>query len=189
MSRRWRIVRTAGEPCYIRDCTQFAAVPVLDEPAKDLASALPRVDGFALAVYGESKLAVDLALTLGKRSGARDLGRFGATYREVKNTRRMAIVHGQIIVADGRTDPAFFGGQGRLLEDSRRWEAGHRKEMPIQIRRLRELEEAGVDLVEFPTNAAVDLKFGRLNLAQPVVISRRLFREGEENGRVIVEWL
>lgn len=183
------IIRTAGEPCYVRDCTQFAAVPVDDAPTQDLASALPQVDGFSLGIYGQSKHAVELARTLEKRAGARDLGRFGTTYREVKKDRRVAIVHGTIVVADGRADPAFFGGQGRLLEDCRRWEAGIRKEMPVQIKRLRELEEAGVDVAELPTNAAVDLKFGRLNLAQPVVISRKLFRSGQDTGRVKVEWL
>ena len=46
----------------------------------------------------------------------------------------------------------------------------------MQIKRLRELERAGVDVVEFPTDAAVDLKFSRLNLAQPAVLCIETFR-------------
>jgi hypothetical protein len=189
MRRHWKIVRTGGAPCYVRDCTQFAAVPVDDSPTEDLPSALPEADRFNLAVYAESKFAADLALTLGQRAGAVDLGPFGATYKEIKQGRRMAIVQGNIVVADGRTDPAFFGGHARLLQDCRRWEAEELKYMPIQIRRLRELEEAGVDVVEFPTSAAVDLKFARLNLAQPVALCRDRFRIAQITGRVSVKWL
>lgn len=188
MRRHWKIVRTGGAPCYVRDCTQFAAVPVDDSPIEDLPAALPEVRGFCIAVYAESKFAADLALTLGQRAGASDLGRFGGTFREAKRKRRMAIVQGNIVVADGRSDPAFFGGHARLLQDGRRWEKGELKEPPVQIKRLRELEEAGVDVVEFPTNAAVDLKFARLNLAQPVVLCRDRFRIANASGRVTVKW-
>lgn len=188
MARRWKIVRTAGAPCHVRDCTRLAAVPVDDMPAEDLPDALPQVDRFGLAVYAENVFSVDLARTLGRRSGAVDLGRFGATYKELQKTRRVALVQGKIVIADGRIDPAFFGGHGRLLEYARRWEAGELKDIPLQIKRLRELEDAGVDVVEFPTNAAVDLKFARLNLAQPVVICTNRLRVALATGRVTVKW-
>ncbi len=173
----------------MRDCTQFAAVPVDDNPTEDLPASLPQVDRFGIAIYAETKPAADLALTLERRSGAVELGRFATTHKEVKNSRRIAIVQGKIVVADGRTDPAFFGGHARLLLDSRRWEAGELEDLPIQLKRLRELERAGVDVVEFPTNAAVDLKFARLNLAQPVVLCTEGFRIALATGRVTVKWL
>jgi hypothetical protein len=172
----------------VRDCTRFAAVPVEDNPTEDLPASLPQVDRFGIAIYAKTKFAADLARTLERRSGAVELGRFGTTYKEMKTGRRIAIVQGKIVVADGRTDPAFFGGHPRLLLDCRRWEAGELEDMPIQIKRLRELERAGVDVVEFPTNAAVDLKFSRLNLAQPVVLCVDAFRVALATGRVTVKW-
>lgn len=185
---RWQIVQTGGSPVYARDCFRFAVVLVNNIPAKDLCNALMNVAQFSLATYAESAPAALLARVVERLSGATDLG-FRAAYRLEAGRTRTAIVQGHIRVADGRSDPAFFGGHPRLLQDVRRWERGELLDMPIQLKRLKELEEAGVDVVEFPTNPAVDMRFGGLNLAQPVVIFRDRFRVGEASGRVSVRWL
>lgn len=186
--RQWRLVPTDGSPCHVRICSRFAAVPVEDTPTEDLPASLTQVEGFGIARYATSKFAADIALTLEHRSGAVEMSRFGRSYRKVKEGRRIAVVQGEILVADGRTDPAFFGGHARLLHDGRRWQDDDLDDIPVQIKRLRELERADVDVIEFPTNAAVDLRFSRLNLAQPVVVCCNTFRTAVASGRVTVEW-
>ncbi len=188
MKRRWKMVQTEGAPTYVRDCTRFAAVPVANRPSKDLCGALTQVDDYCLTVYAKNEFSAILALALERRAGAVDLGRLGSTFKDERHRRRTAFVQGEIVVADGRSDPMLFGGHGRLLHDCRQWESGVLEDMPVQIKRLKELEAAGVDVVELPTNAAVDMKFARLNLAQPVAICRDRFRLAELSGRVGVRW-
>lgn len=189
MGRQWQFVQTEGSPVYVRECDRFAVVPVNDSPSPDLCGALTAVDAFSLAIYAESRFAAVLARTLERRAGAIDLGRFGSTYRLEAHRTRTAVAQGSIRVADGRSDPAFFGGHSRLLHDVRRWELRELQDLPIQLKRLKELEAAGVDVVEFPTNPAVDMRFARINLAQPVAISQTRFRAAEASGRVNVRWL
>lgn len=192
--RRKELVQTAGAPIYARDCHRIAVVPVNDSPAPDLCSALTVVDQYSLAMYAESEFAAQIARTLERRAGATDLRSFGSTFRLERSRSRIAIAQGDIRIADGRSDQAFFGGHSRLLRDGRHWEAKDldglpSEDIPPQIKRLRELEMAGVDVVEFPTNPAVDLRFSGLTLAQPVVICQARFRAAEESGRVSVKWL
>jgi hypothetical protein len=195
MKRRQKmLVQTEGAPIYARDCPRVAVVPVNNSPAPDLCSALTVVDQYSLAMYAETPFAARLARTLERRAGARDLRSFGSTFRLEKKRSRMALVQGDIRIADGRSDPAFFGGHSRLLRDVRWWETREpegpeAEDVPVQIKRLRELEKAGVDVVEFPSNPAVDLSFSGLALAQPVVICQPRFEVAEEGGRVSVKWL
>jgi hypothetical protein len=183
---RWQMVQTGGTPAYIRDCFRLAVVLVSDLPAKDLCGALTTVNGLSLAMYAENAQAALLARVLERLSGAVDMG-YRAAYRLESGRTRTAIVQGHIRVADGRSDPALFGGHPRLLQDLRRMERGELQD-PIQIKRLREFKEAGVDVVEFPTSPAVDMRFG-LNMAQPVVIFQDRFRNAEASERVSVQWL
>lgn len=188
MRRQWKLFQTEGAPTYVRNCSCFAVVPAENRPSEDLCGALRQVDGYCLTIYAKSEFAANLALTLERRAGAVDLGRLGSVFKEEQRRRRAAFVQGEIVVADGRSDPMLFGGRGRLLHDGRQWEADELKTMPVQIKRLKEMEAAGVDVVELPTNAAVDMKFAGLNLAQPVAICRDRFRVAESTGRVKVRW-
>lgn len=185
----WQMISTEGAPTYIRTCARFTAVPVSNKPAIDLCGALPAVDRFGLAMYAESPFKAILAQTLERSAGAIDLGNLTAMYRREKRQCQVALVQGDIVVAKGRTDPELFGGPSRLLHDCRRWEAGELKAEPVQVKRLKELEAAGADVIELQTNAAVDLRFSRVNLAQPVVICRERFRQAELTERVKVKWL
>ena len=189
MGERWQVVQAGGSSVYARDCDQIAVVPVNDSPAKDLCSALPTVDAFCLATYAHTSFEAILARVLERRAGAIDLGRFGSTFRLERHRTRTALARGKIRMADGRSDPAFFGGHARLLRDIVRWKrSGELLDTPIQLRRLRELESAGVDVVEFPMNPAVDVRFARVKLAQPIVICQNRFRAAEASGRVTVRW-
>lgn len=188
MRRHWQIVQTEGSPIYTRDCEEFAIVPVVNQPSTDLCGALAGVDAFSLAMYAESSFGAVLARTLERLAGAVDLNGVGRTFRLEGHRTRTATVQGNIRVADGRSDPAFFGGHSRLRHDVRLWEFGALFDMPVQLRRLKELEAVGVDVVEFPSSPAVDMRFARINLAQPVVICKERFRRAEESGRVSVNW-
>jgi hypothetical protein len=173
-----------GHPAPVRDCLRIAIVAVDNSPAQDFLSALPTIGGgFAIATYAESELAVRLGYTLERLSGPTDRG-FLATWGEVKRRTRTASVDGNLRIGNGRRDPAFFGGLGRLVDVSR---DGLPYE-PVQLVRLREFEAAGVDVVEFPPSTAVQRQFARLNLVQPVVISLRRLREAEAEGRLRVTW-
>jgi hypothetical protein len=185
----WRIVQTEGSPVHARDCDQIAVVPVSDSPIQDLCSALPAVEAYSLASYAETRFAAVLARVLELRTGAIDLGRLGASLHREGERTRTAVVQGRIRMADGRSDPAFFGGQPRLLHDVGLWQrSGETGDAPLQIKRLRELEKVGVDVVEFPIGPAIGKRFGKIELAQPVVICRSRFRAAEANGRVTVRW-
>jgi hypothetical protein len=184
-----QVVQTGGSSIYARDCDRVAVVPVNDSPAEDLCSALPTVDAFCLATYAHSRFEAILARVLEQRTGPIDLGRFGASFRLERHRTRTAVAQGSIRIADGRSDPAFFGGHPRLLHDVHRWKrSGELLDVPVQLRRLRELENAGVDVVEFPVNPAVDMRFARIKLAQPIVICQNRFRAAEASGRVTVRW-
>jgi hypothetical protein len=184
----WNMHPTGGAPSFVRRCTEIAAVPAGDRPAIDLCDALPQVDGFGLAAYAENEFKAILAVALERSAGAIDLGGISKLYRQAKRERRIAIVQGDIVIAKGRTDPELFGGYPRLLLEARLWEAGEVKDEPMQLRRAKELEASGVDVIELPTNAAVDTRFARINLAQPVLICRDRFRRAEASGRVTVKW-
>jgi hypothetical protein len=174
---------------YARDCDQIAVVPVSDSPTEDLCGALPAVDAFSLAIYAKTPFAAILARVLELRTGAIDLGPFSSTFRRERHRTRTAVAQGNIRMADGRSDPAFFGGHSRLLHDVRRWRrSGEPADAPIQLRRLKELESVGVDVVEFPMNPAVEAQFARIKLAQPIVICQNRFRAAEASGRVTVRW-
>ena len=125
--------------------------------------------------------------TLERLSGPIDLG-FFATLRDVNRRIRTASVHGELTIGNGKCEPAFFGGTARLLEHMRLWEAGELPFEPVQLTRLRQLEAAGIDVVEFPSSAAVNNRFAGLNLVRPVVISLNRLREAESAGRLQVEW-
>lgn len=184
----WIWLETEGAPAKTRVCDQLAVVSAPDRPALDLCNALPQVDDFSLASYGKTRFAVLLGAALERSAGVSDLGGIRKLFRLESARRRTAVVQGEIVIANGRNDLELAGGAPRLLLDGRRWEVGELRDMPTQVKRLRELAAAGVDAVELPTNPAVDLKFGRLNLAQPVVICRDRFRQGEATGRVRVRW-
>lgn len=190
MRERLQVVRTEGSSVYARDCDRIAVVLVDDSPAEDLCSALPAVDAFCLATYAKTSFEAILARVLEQRTDLRDLGGgLSASYRLEKHRTRTALAQGRIRMANGRSDPAFFGGQARLLSDVSRWKrGGEAGEPPVQLRRLRELEQLGVDVVEFPVNPAVDARFARVKLAQPIVICRNRFRAAEASGRVTVRW-
>jgi hypothetical protein len=175
---------------YARDCDQIAVVPVNDSPTRDLCSSLTTVDVFSLAVYAKTRFTAILARTIERRAtGAANLGRFGTTFRRERRLTRTAVAQGRIRMADGRFDPAFFGGHSRLISDVRKWERGDEpRDLPIQLKRLRELEAAGVDVVAFPTDQPVDARFAGIKLAQPIVICQERFRVAETSGRVRVRW-
>jgi hypothetical protein len=187
MRRQWEMRQTSGAPTKVRTCPELAALLVENRPNRDLCDALPQVDGYNLGAYAKNEFAAVLARALERSAGAIDLSRLGSAFRQEKRERRIAIVQGDILIADGRSDPELFGGHARLLHDFLRWKAGELNE-PIQLKRLRELDVAGVDVVEFSTNAAVDLRFARINLAQPVVICRDRFRDAVATGRVRIRW-
>lgn len=186
MVSRWRYVQTEGPPALVRDCDRIVAVSVSNAPTPDLISALtPLGDRFAMAMYSESPTAAVLGRTLEMLAGSTDL-RFARTRREVSRGMRTATVSGDLLIADGRREPSLFGGLGRVQHDFRRYrEFG---QAPPQQARLLQLEAAGVDVVELPSNPPVDNRFASLNFAQPVVISIQRLREAEEAKRLEVEW-
>lgn len=190
MGERLQAIRTGSSSIYVRECDRVAVVPVEDSPADDLCFALPTVDdAFCLATYAKTSLGAVLARVLEQRDGSGDLSRLSTSYRIERHRTRIAFAQGAMRIADGRSDPAFFGGHPRLLEDVGIWEEGDEAgEPPVQLRRLRELEGLGVDVVEFPVNPAVAMRFARINLAQPVVICCNRFRAAEASGRVTVRW-
>jgi hypothetical protein len=182
----WRFAQTEGQPAVVRDCDKIVAVLVDDEPTDDLISGLtPLGDRFAMTMYAESSRAAVLGRTLELISGSTDLG-FWRTRREVRGRTRIATVCGDLVIADGRREPPLFGGLGRIHHDFRRSEEFDLA--PPQEARLLELEEAGIDLVELPSNPPVDNRFAGLNFTQPVVISIQRLRGAEESGRLVVEW-
>jgi hypothetical protein len=173
-----------GHPAPVRDCRRIAVVAVDNAPTQDLLSALPTIGGgFAVATYAESELAVRLGYTLERLSGSIDRS-FFSTWGEVKRRTRMASVDGCLRIGDGRGDPAFFGGLGRLFDVV----GGDPLYEPVQLTRLREFEAAGVDVVELPRTAVVGRQFANLNLVQPVAISLSRLREAEAAGRLRVAW-
>jgi hypothetical protein len=183
---RWRYVQTQGSPALVRDCDEIVAVSVHDAPASDLISALtPLGDRFAMAMYSDSPTAAVLGRTLEVLSGSTDL-RFQRTRREVARRTRIATVSGDLLIADGRREPSLFGGLGRIQHDYRRYQEFG--QAPPQQARLLQLEAAGVDVVELPSNPPVDNRFASLNFAQPVVISIRRLRAAEESKRLEVAW-
>jgi len=184
----WNWRETEGVPAKTRICIELAAVPVPDIPALDLCNALLQVDDFGIASYGRDPFSAILGSALERSAAACDIGSLRKIFRLEKARRKVAIVHGEIVIANGRNDLQLAGGAPRLLFDGRLWEAGELQDIPTQIRRLRELAAAGVDVVELPTNPAVDVKFGRVNLAQPVAVCRDQFRKGEAAGRIAVTW-
>jgi hypothetical protein len=184
----WQFFQTDGAPAYSRLCVQSVVVPAGGRPGLDLCSTLPNVGPFALAMYAESQATARLARTMELQAGPMDMRSFGSIHKKVKRSTRNALVQGDLRIADGRSDPAFIGGHARLVDDFGRWRRGECPDVPIQIRRLSQLEAAGIDAVDFPSSAAVDLRFG-LQLARPVVICKRRFREAEEARRVQVTWL
>ncbi|HWM63394.1 MAG TPA: hypothetical protein VNP96_05315 [Solirubrobacterales bacterium] len=188
MSINWKLVQNGDSPASVRDCPQMAIVAVDNAPILDLLSALTPVgEGFAIATYARSALAVKLERVLGQVSGSIDHGFFGA-WRDVNRRTRTACVQGGLRVGDGRLEPAFFGGHARLLEDVLLWENDELPHEPVQLARLREYESAEVDVVEFPPSATVNKRFTGLNLVQPVVLSLSRLREAEVTGRIVVKW-
>ena len=188
MSRGWKMIPTEGAPTEVRRCSKLAAVPVLNMPAIDLCHALLQVAGFSLGMYAKNKFTAILAIALERSAGPIDMGGIGKAYRRERREQHVAIVQGEIVIAKGRSDPQLLGGQARLLQDVRRWEAGELDDEPVQLKRLKELEAAGVDVIELPSSTAVDLRYARINLAQPVAICRDRFRFAEASGRVNVQW-
>jgi hypothetical protein len=183
---RWRYAQTPGTPAVVRDCKRMVAVSVDDVPTRDLASALtPLDDRFAWGRYAESRLAGVLGQTLELLSGSPDF-RFGRTRKEVEEKIRTATVKGDLVIADGRREPQLFGGIGRLQHDFERFRRfGH---TPPQLSRLLELEEAGIDAVELPSNPPVDNRFAGLNFEQFFVVSMPHIRQAEKAGRIEVVW-
>lgn len=185
---KWQFHRTGGAPIPVRRCTELAVVALDDVPVRSLWTALPRIAGrYGLATYSVSEFGAKLARALEQLAGPIDLS-FSAVYRNVSCRTRTARVQGDLVIADGRRDPAFFGGQPRLLHDARLWEYKEIHAIPVQIQRLRELEMAGIDLVDLPSSPAVDNRFAGLSLAQPVVILLDRLHVAEKQGRVRVEW-
>jgi len=184
----WQMIPTEGAPTYVRTCSKLAAVPVMNRPSIDLCNALLQVDRFGLGMYAKSKFAAILAIALERSAGPIDMGGIGKMYRRTRREQHVAMVQGDIVIAKGRSDPQLLGGQARLLHDVRRWEAGELEDEPIQLKRLKELEAAGVDVIELPSSTAVDLRYARLNLAQPVAICCDGFRLAEAAERVMVKW-
>jgi hypothetical protein len=186
---RWQVVQAGASSAHARDCNRIAVVLVNDSPAEDLCSALPTVDAYCLATYARTEFEATLAQVLEARACASELGQLSESFRLERDRTRTAIAHGRIRIADGRSDPAFFGGQPRLLRDFKRWKlSGEHADVPIQLRRLRELESLGVDVVELPMSSVVEAQAARIKLAQPIVICQNRFRAAEAHGRVTVRW-
>ncbi len=186
MASGWRYAKTEGSPALIRNCNQIVAVPISNAPIEDLIAALtPLGKRFAMAMYSESPTAAVLGRTLEMLAGSTDL-KFSRTRREVARRTRTATVSGNLVIANGRREPQLFGGPGRIQHDFRRFQEFG--QAPPQLARLLQLEAAGIDAVELPSNPPVDNRFASLNFLQPVVISTQRLREAEASGRLEVRW-
>lgn len=183
MPSPWRFQQNPGPLALVRDCTKKAAFTVPLRPAKDILAAMPAVAGYGFAIYGESPHAALLARAMEIQASVLDMRSFGSIYRLVKRTSRCIEISGELMLANGRVEQAFVGGQPRMWEDYGKWLRGELPELPIQVLRMMELELAGVDGVEFPQNPAVDMRFG-LQVGQPIVISLSRLRMALKEGRV-----
>lgn len=188
MAGSWDMFRTGGAPAFSRICTKDALLAVSRLPALDLCDGLEAVDEYALGLYAETPRKARLARAMEIQASAPDIGSFGSTYRRVKRSTRLALVKGDLRLANGMVEQPFNGGQPRMALDYKRWERKELPDLPIQIKRMREFEKVGIDGVDFPSNAAVDMHFG-FQVGRPIVISMRRFRQAEREGRVSVLWL